>query len=232
MKRRATQRLDPNRLAQALSRPGNDPRTWVAFARVAEIVFDVEDGLTVAVDFTGGPLEGERDVPCLIAEPFARAAALGAAPFAVDDQAIVVLPEGDPNVFPVAVGFISMGTQPAPAEVNGTPITAEKLAADHVLVDPSKGLDWELSTIRMVASVLQLAAEAPTQPFVRGLDLVSSLNSLVAALNTYASALVTAPPATPVTGAQTGPAATALAASLTAFSNSLQATLSSKIVGE
>lgn len=64
------------------------------------------------------------------------------------------------------------------------------------------------------------------EPFVRGLALQSSLETLVGALNTFAAALGTPADGSPVTHSQAAAAATALATALSAFSLSLTTALS------
>ena len=231
---RALRSIDVTRLAQAVQRPGADPRAWVAFGAVEEIVFDPESGITVGVTFRGGPLDGEGPIACALAAPFARALAIGAKPFAVGDQAVVILPDGDPNTFPIIVGFFPLQLQVPPLTAAGLPLTQSVLEGNHVLADPTKGAIWDVASFQVFAPQVKLGpAPAPTQSYVRGQDLIAALGDLATALNSYATALVPpGPPVTPVTAAQTAPALATLTAALTAFSAKLALTLSPFIKGE
>lgn len=241
--RSITRTFDANRLAIAATRPGIDPRCWIAYGTVEEITFTPIVGYVVAVSFVGGPLNGEGPIPCTVAAPFARLNAIGGAPFSVGDLAVVVIPEGDANVDPIVIGFVNSPEQAPSVLVNLQPVTAAFLEGAHVLADPTKALEVEVLTARLNATLVQLASPAPTQAYLRGTVFAAALSAYLSASATFATTAATAC-ATLVT-ASVGPLAplvpgfTALGTAFTTWGtaiSTLQGTasqwLSAKIFGE
>lgn len=243
--RKRKPKLDVNRLREAISGPGADPRSWVAIARVDDEPdarrYEPAYGWIVDVTMQSGPLAGEGPVPCRVVSLFGGAGFGASCPVALGAEVLVLMPDGDPNVQPVVVGYFSNPGEPLPSTVNGQSANeAFAEATAFAKTDASVSLEVgptlrasATSKASVEAPTVALADEAATQPFVRGTDLQTALANLSSALNTYATALVPpGPPATPVTAAQTGPAATALIAALTTFTNAVAASLSTRIVGE
>lgn len=211
---RASRSLDVTRLAQAASRPGVDPRTWVVFVEVVELAYGAAEGLIVVGRVLGGALAGE-EVMCEYAPPLARAGALVSLPFAVGDTGVCVVSEGDANVPPALVGFLRMETGPAPATVNGRAIDLKLISGAYLLVDPARELELTLGNTRLVAPTIKLGpTESPTQPYVRGKALQSALGAFCDALGIFCQGLgdlssataasCTAPPLSPLAGFFTG----------------------------
>src|ERR1700690_3179162 len=89
--------VDTGRLAAAVSRPGIDPRIWVANATVMELGYDANNGLYADVQ-----LQPSGDVEtCMLGTPYARPNAGLWFPVSVGDRVLVCFPMGDPNQGPV-----------------------------------------------------------------------------------------------------------------------------------
>lgn len=189
-RRRAVRALDANRLSQAASRPGTDPRVWVALGRVLEWGSDAE-GATASVQFLEGPLAGEPAV-CEMASGLASAGTYLGHPASVNDIAVCLILSGDANTLPIIVGFVhSPERQPAKA-INGAEIDLALLRRAHILADPHMDAEIELARVRVTADKILLAEIEPTQPFVRGKDFMSALDAFLDASNKLATTVKTA----------------------------------------
>lgn len=121
LRSRVTRGLDTNRLANALSRPGIDPRVWVSYAvLMSEPLVDVRKGKQgVFADVQLLP-SGSRDT--------ARVGAIYAGngwglytPLHKDDEVLVCAPSGDPDEGLVIVQRLWSTADPQPEQVAETP---------------------------------------------------------------------------------------------------------------
>lgn len=238
--------LDVGRLAALLAGPGSDTRSWIALARVDDdadaVRFEAGYGWIADITFTSGELSTEGPVAARIMSPFGGPEEGAHAPVNPGAEVVIAIVDGNPNVQCIVLGYLNNPTDETfPTTVNGTNVT-EALAKEKILAKTPAGLSAEFGPEVHVSAQQEAAFTAPdvrlaektaSQPFVRGNDLQSAEQQLVSALNAYATALAPAgPPATPVTLGMTQPAATALALALTAFSNAIAASLSTRIRGE
>jgi len=243
--RRAPSRrsLDFGRIAEAVSRPGIDPRAWVALARVDDdpdaVVWDADLGWTADVTFAGGPLAGEGPVSCRVASPAQGAGAGRASPVRQGGLVVVVIPSGDPNEDAVIVGQLhDVDDARAPTSVNGdsiveTDASSGQVAADvtHLTALPDEDLDEEWRSWRVTADAMTLGVADADQPFVRGDDQADALDDLADALGQFAAAIAVAP----VVGAAVALDPATLATfqqAIAAFKAARQSYLSTRIKGD
>jgi len=114
--------LDLNILAEALARPGMDPRVWVSYGLVAP---ETDDHKSVEFDAPWGPtvwvvLQPHRQiVACRVAGHVAGNGEGEWAPFLAGDEVLVVVPEGDTRAVPVIVGRLNNELDVFPEYVAG-----------------------------------------------------------------------------------------------------------------
>lgn len=200
--------LDFNRLGQALSRPGIDPRTWIDLARVD----DADDAITwlegtgwiVDVNFITGELAEEDEVPCQVATWLGGHAQGSYAPVKRGCMVVVLLPAGNANVAPVILGTLHNPEDcPAPSVVNELTITESVMLENIVLVSEDSveaefgdSARLRAGTWHIVGDRLHLAPDAvrgdSTQAFVRGDDFGDALGTFLDSLGTFTSTVVTA----------------------------------------
>lgn len=234
---------DFGRIAEAVSRPGIDPRAWVALARVDAgpdaVVWDEDLGWLADVTFAGGPLAGEGPVCCRVASPAQGAGAGRASPVRQGGLVVVVIPSGDPNEDAVVVGQLhDVDDAKAPTAVNGASIVETDAASGQVAVDethlavlPDEDLDEEWRAWRVTAGTMVLGTPDADQPFVRGDDQADALDDLADALSQVVAALAVAP----IVGAAVAldPATlTQFQAAVQTFKAARQSYLSSRIKGD
>jgi hypothetical protein len=179
--------VDRGRFSRMASAPGVDTRTWISLARVDDDddairwgAPDSEDGAVgwlVDVHFIGGALEGEGPVVCRVASQVGAEGQTASDPVPRGCLVVVALPEGEPDVMPVIVGFVSSVGCAVPSEVNGTPIDEEYALATSIRVlagdvDEQVGGDIRVRAEgdhRVLADgTLMLGVQDPNQAFVRG----------------------------------------------------------------
>lgn len=207
-------RPDMNRLSEAVSRPGIDPRAWVVMARVDDdpdaIVWDSQIGWIVDVTF----LDGEGPITCRVVSDSQGSLAGSIRPVRPDSLVAVLVPNGDPNDEAIIVGDLhDAETNLAPTTINLKPITEELASSTHIDAFPSEDLDQEWSNVRITASQsMKLGIAEPLQSFVRGDDYSDALDAFLTALDTFVTnvaASVGAPPNLALTvadyAAQIGP---------------------------
>lgn len=183
--------IDFNRVADGMQKPGIDPRTWLAYARIDvdpdATVWDAELGWLCDVTFVGGPLDGEG--PCL-----ARFGGRGHyRPPAQGSLCLVAVPAGDSNDDVVIVGMLDDSEDPAPSTVNGTAIDEALASRTTLFVRPDEDVDAELTRVRVNAELVLGAADAD-QKYVRGDDYADSEAEFLDALDAFLGA---APPPGP-----------------------------------
>jgi hypothetical protein len=139
---RVRKSVDVGRIGKAVSQPGIDPRTWTTVGRVDDdpqaVRWVVGIGWIADVSFTGGPLDGETEVPCRVAGNISGSMNGDYAPLPPGCAVIVVLPGGNAEESPIIVGKLSnrKGCE-APLTVNNLPITAGSVAAPSTPVTVS-----------------------------------------------------------------------------------------------
>lgn len=231
-------RMDFGRIAEAVKRPGVDPRTWLALARVDDDpdarVWDDELGWIVDVTFRGGALDGEGPIPCRVMGAAGAGAGVYRPPH-LDALVVVAVPHGDPNNDCIVLGELHDVEHVPPAEVNGTQITEEFALATHILVYPGEDIDAQFRNVRLTGEQMVLGAAEADQPFARGADLADALDALADALDSFANALATAAPAPPnaaLTVAAVLAAYTPLATAIGQFKTARDTYLSTRIRGD
>jgi hypothetical protein len=178
-RRRARQALDTGRMAQAVSRPGIDPRTWVALGRVIEVGYD--NGWVVACTILDGALVNE-DVTCDVSASFAHALSMASVPIEVGDVAVIVMPGGEANNMGIVVGFIHAPNTRVANSVNGEDVGLP--LAQRAIVVSNSTADVELSfkSVRLSADAVRIGpGNDASQPFVRGQDFVDALDDFLEA---------------------------------------------------
>ncbi|KKN72088.1 hypothetical protein LCGC14_0414830 [marine sediment metagenome] len=96
---RARTSPDMGRLANAVSRPGIDPRVWLTLAVVLDVGYDANEGIFADVQFQpDGTVE-----TCLLGAPYAGAEFGAYFPVNVDDTVLVAVPSGDPSTGPTLI---------------------------------------------------------------------------------------------------------------------------------
>jgi hypothetical protein len=222
--------IDPSRIRSLLSGPNADTRTWIALGRVDPLpigrIYTPVYGWVLDVTIITGPLTNEI-VPCR----FATGTPGIVPPPAPGAMVVVLFTDGDPNVQCSIMGYLTTPDVPAPTTVNGQAITEPYAQANHIVVEPTLGLDAELAGQVRIASAIfskllapfvNLAEDTATQPFVRGTDLQS-------AINTFANALI-APGA--YTSSAPVVASPALVTAVASLASALVGALSTRIKGE
>ena len=187
-------RLDFNRIAAGMSRPGIDSRSWLALARVDEdpdaIVWDRELGWLVDVTMVGGGLDGEGPVLC-------RQPSAGQGPGVGEYHppragclVIVLVPNGDPNNDCLIVGQLNDEGCAAATAINGVDITEAFAARTHIMAFPAEDLDAEFEHVRLTGD-MTLGVAGADQPYARGDDLAGAVDdfadALIKFLNTAAA---------------------------------------------
>lgn len=202
---RMRKRFDVQRMAEAVKRPGIDPRTWVVTARVDNdpdsISYDEELGWLVDVTFTGGELDGEGPVVARVAQSVASKGNTKIEPVVRDCEVQVVINEGDPNGNVVITGQLHNGggCEP-PATVNELPID-EALALVTHIVRTTFSVEEEYGASRRVQALLlqHLMAQQiflggtplvpPTQPVIKGGQYTGGELAFLTALETWTVAV-------------------------------------------
>lgn len=210
-------RVDVERVAEAVSRPGIDPRTWVTLGRTSADLsasdYDLDLGWTVDVELQGGGTHGNV-VSCRMASGWPGVAGYGEfRPPGQDEEVVVVLPGGDPEEDPIVLGVVtSRSGADAPTTVAGRDIdpTAETqpggpvgpgdcefVKSPYSRVEEHEGerhirARWVTIEATEGAGAIKLGTD-PTHPPARADELITVLSSLIDAISQLASAGVTHP---------------------------------------
>lgn len=219
--------LDFGRIAEAVSRPGIDPRTWVCLGRIDDdpdaIVWDEELGWFVDVTITEGTLAGET-VLCRVGSDGQGAAVGRYSPPRPDALVIVAVPSGDPNNEGLVLRQLHDLDHGPPSAVNGDTIVerdpqAGQVAAlkTHLAVFPNEDADeqWRARRVttsgahRLHGDTMELGVDGADKSYVRGEDKADADEALASAVDTYQQQVLAAftamlppgPPITPVTAA-------------------------------
>jgi hypothetical protein len=184
---RVSSAIDTNRLSEAVSRPGVDPRSWVSLAVVDDFAIDSEG---VWADVTLMP--SRRKETCIVGAAYAGNGFGFYAPLYKDDQVVVVFPGGDATS-PVIVSRLH-------SQADAPPSTAQAAAnaSDVILViESGKHLRIETGGAGNIilepkgAGKVEIGGEANVDPMVLGQKLSTWLTALITALDTHVHTGVT-----------------------------------------
>lgn len=257
---RVRRRADVGRIGKAVSQPGIDPRTWVTMGRVEDdpkaVRWIPQIGWVADVRFTGGPLDGETQVPCRVAGGVQEDDAGTFYPLAPGCAVAVLLPAGTSQEAPIIVGRVNNRNGcAAPLTINGLPITPGSVAAPSVPRVSVSPFDTEIHKSpyhrreqfdgdrTTQAKTQTIAADTPLDGVLLGSDLAqeafikgtSYLSNEAAFYGQLASLFTAAATAAGVPPAPTAPLGTPLgniAAAFTQAAAAAQSFASLKIKGE
>ena len=194
LRSRVLSSIDTERLANAVSRPGIDPRIWVSYAVLTSEPY-VET------------IEGEEDVIAnimLLPSGMQETARVGAiyagngfglyAPLHIDDEVLVVAPSGDPDEGMVITQRLWSPADKPPAEL------AENTEDVLLVVETDKNLRIKtLGAGNVILAVdtgkVFLGAETGTEPAAKGQTLKDYLDAIASVFNSHVH--VSAAPGTP-----------------------------------
>lgn len=188
LRSRVLSSIDAGRLANAVSRPGIDPRIWVSYAvLVSEPVVDTQpDGMDVIADvmlLPSGMIETARVGALYAGNGFGLYA-----PLHIDDEVLVVAPSGDPDEgMVITQRFWSPADPPPAAVMNNTQdftLVVEKDKNLRFSVEGSGNVYLTVDTGK-----IYLGSPDGTEPATKGDSLKSYLNSLASAIRTHTHAV-------------------------------------------
>lgn len=136
-RRRARTTIDPARLAEALARPGMDPRSWVSLAIVTDFAVDPAHG--VYADLVLVPTGDE--VTARVGPIYAGGGFGLYAPLKIDDEVLAVCPSGHPDEGWVVVSRLWSAADKPPT------IPQDAAKVDDLLIQVEEG-----RTLRLVTS--------------------------------------------------------------------------------
>ena len=230
--------LDVARMAEAVSRPGIDPRIWASYAIVDDDprAISVERG-GVFVDVHLQP----SMIPCvaLLGQAHSAPGAGDYRPVRRGDLVFVTIPTGDPNAGAVLTRRCANAIDTTPATVNGRTNDGSfgYDVVDADVEEQSTTGQWR----RRAATIAALDGRATdgvrlgfaaTERVIRGDAYAAAESAFLTALNTFAVAVGAAVGTIPggaAAGAAIGTAAGVLANAATAFTNAVTAALSAKV---
>jgi len=179
---RVTGKMDMNRLSEAVSRPGIDPRLWSSLAIVTAIVVDPAEGVFANITLLPSrDLETARVGQCYAGPGFGSHF-----PIQVDDEVLVVAPSGDPNEGMVIAARLYSKSDPPPQEVVDAP--------EDVVVHVKAGQNIKI-IVENGGQVLLGDADG-TQPVALGTILKAHLDSVKSYIDGHVHIGVT--PGTPI----------------------------------
>lgn len=190
--------LDVNRMSEAVSRPGIDPRLWVSLAIVTEVFVDADHGHFVQV----------LCVPSQAVHP-ARVGTLYSGngfglylPLEVDDEVVVVAPDGDPAAGLVVIPRLWSGGDPPPEEAATKPTDLLLLAKAGATVRIATAGDGDVVIEARGSGVVKLGGESGLSDAARNGDSIEvTLSTLQSSLDARYVTLGGSPPLVlPVTG--------------------------------
>jgi hypothetical protein len=179
---------DMQRTGEAIARPGMDTRIWASLATVTKLKVDPNGGVLADIVLMGAQ-SGTPETARVGASMASQGTGLYL-PIEVDDEVLVVAPDGTPDAGLVIVAALwDRGTKP--------PATAAAHPAD-VLLQPPDG-----RTVRVVTTgggEVLLGDPAAAHPTCRGDNLQATLNALISAFNrhVHVAAAPASPTSTPV----------------------------------
>lgn len=171
---RVTGIMDVGRLAEAVSGPGIDPRTWLSFGVVTAIGSDAEGFFA---DTTMVP--GMVKVPARVGMSYAGPGFGESSPVGVDDEVVVVIPDGNPANGGVVVARLWSASDAPPSDVLDNP-------DDRVLV-MKPGQSYRLGVSN--GGGVFLGQTTASDAAVRGTTYRSAEDSRFAAMDAFAEAV-------------------------------------------
>lgn len=206
-------RVDVERIGEAVSRPGIDPRAWVTLARTAKgadaRVYDPDNGWIVDAEAYGSAVHGNV-LPCRVASAWPGLAGYGEMrPPADDEEIVVLLPGGDPDEDPIAIGVVANGDGGGPPEVvagrkvlpegmtiPGGPIAAtdcEFSKSPYSRVEEHEGerhvrAKWVTLEATSPLAGIRLGGALAMHPVAKADELAMAIESLITALNSVFAA--------------------------------------------
>jgi len=206
-------RVDVERIAEAVSRPGIDPRAWITLARTEAGAdarrYDPDNGWIVDAIAYGSAVHGNT-LPCRVASAWPGLAGYGEfRPPADDEEIVVVLPGGDPDEDPIALAVLANGdgggppetvagrqVNPTGATTPGGPIAAEDCEfskSPYSRVEEHEGerhirAKWVTIEAMMPIAGIKLGSPSAQHPVARADELAAALEQLISALTTCFSA--------------------------------------------
>lgn len=184
LRSRVLSSIDTERLANAVSRPGIDPRIWVSYAvLISEPYVETREGqedvLADIMLMPSGMIETARVGTIYAGNGFGLYT-----PLKVDDEVLVVAPSGDPDEGMVITQRLWSPADKPPAEL------AENSADVLLVVESDKNLRIKtLGSGNVILAVdtgkVYLGAESGTEPVTKGNSLKSYLDSLVNVMQTH-----------------------------------------------
>lgn len=133
--------VDAQRISEAVSRPGIDPRVWLTCGRVDQVDFATWDpscGWLVDVTPYGTNVHSTEPIPCRVLSPLGGDGYGEWIPMRADVEALIGLVDGDPTADPVVLGYVSNADgSKIPTTVAELPIEADSQSALLLRVDPS-----------------------------------------------------------------------------------------------
>lgn len=213
-----SRRVDVERIGEAVSRPGIDPRTWVTLGRTEADLdarwYDPDRGWVVDVLTHGTTCHGQS-VPCRMLGAFPGLEGYGEyRPPASDEEVVIVFPGGESDEDPIVLGVVTnsdgggapkmvAGRSVLPEGVTapGGPIAAED--CEFSKSPYSSVAEWEgeyhrkakwitLESGSPVAGI-KLGSAAAASPVARADKAQAILNELLGALDTLFGAGVATP---------------------------------------
>lgn len=139
--------IDTGRLAEALSRPGIDPRMWASVGVVTDVFVDPEHGPMVDVTL----LPSGQDVTARQGAAYAGVGFGFYTPIAIEDEVLVVLSNGELGESPVVVSRLWSASDTPPTEAVDAPldlllsvekernITIKVVGGGNVTIDAADG---------------------------------------------------------------------------------------------
>jgi len=170
--------VDTNRLAEAISRPGLDPRMWVYLAVVREMHYDAEHG--IFADVTVIP-EGDIET-CQVGALYSGADFGMSGGLEAGDLVVVVVPQGDPGHGPIIISKLWTASDPPPPEMavldNATVVVKAGTTLNVVCREGATvNLVAEEGSITLNSPDVRLGGDAPAQSAILGDTLIDTLLS-------------------------------------------------------
>lgn len=201
MRSRVLSSIDAERLANAVARPGIDPRIWVSYAvllsdPVVNTDPKAQDVFADVMLMPSGTIETARVGALYAGNGFGLYA-----PLHKDDEVLICAPSGDPDQGLVITHRFWSPADPPPQTVVDNP-------EDFTLViEPGKNLRLNVQGagniyLTVDTGKVYLGSPDDTEPAAKGQSLKSYLSSLVSSLSahTHQVGFVTSSPPAPFTG--------------------------------
>ena len=178
---RKTGILDVGRLAEAVSMPGIDPRTWLSFAIVTAVGHDAE-GFFADVTMVPGMVK----IPCRVGQSYAGPSFGSSSPVDINDEVVVVIPDGNPANGGVVIACLYSKSDPPPQDALNNPsdlVTVVKPGQNLRIGVSSGGKCFFGQTNATDAAVVGTTYRSNEDTFF------SAVSSFASAVSTYVAAI-------------------------------------------